>query len=59
MLGWIISFFVLALIAAVFGFTGIASGLIGIGQVLFYIFIILFVVSLIASLISGRSPKTP
>jgi uncharacterized membrane protein YtjA (UPF0391 family) len=47
MLSWALIFFVVAIIAAVFGFGGIASASAGIAQVLFFIFLVLFVVSLI------------
>ncbi len=55
MLSWAIAFFILALIAAVFGFGGIASGAASIAQILFGVFLVLFVVSLIANAIRGRS----
>lgn len=45
MLSWALTFFVLALIAAVFGFTGIASAAAGIAKILFVVFVVLFVVS--------------
>lgn len=45
MLGWIITFLVLALIAAAFGFGGIASGAAGIAKILFFVFLVLLVVS--------------
>jgi uncharacterized membrane protein YtjA (UPF0391 family) len=44
-------FFVVALIAAVFGFGGIAVGAIEIAKVLFFIFLVLFVVSLVVGLL--------
>ena len=47
MLHYAVVFFVIAIIAAVFGFTGIAVGAAEIAKVLFFIFLILFVVSLI------------
>jgi uncharacterized membrane protein YtjA (UPF0391 family) len=47
MLSWALIFFVVAIIAAVFGFGGIASASAGIAQVLFFLFLVLFVVSLI------------
>ena len=56
MLGWAITFLVIALIAAVFGFGGIASASAGIAQVLFFIFLILFVVALVARAVRGRPP---
>lgn len=47
MLSWALIFFVVAIIAAVFGFGGIASASAGIAQILFFLFLVLFVVSLI------------
>ncbi|MGI6622161.1 MAG: DUF1328 domain-containing protein [Clostridiaceae bacterium] len=47
MIKWAITFFVLALIAGLFGFGLIANLSFGIAKILFYIFIGLFVVSLI------------
>src|SRR5690348_10910592 len=40
-------FLVIAIIAAIFGFTGIASAAVGIAKVLFFIFIVIFVVLLV------------
>ena len=50
MLHYALVFFVVALIAAVFGFGGIAAGAAEIAIVLFFIFLVLFVVSLVAGL---------
>lgn len=47
MLYWAAVFFVIALIAAVFGFGGIAAGAVGIAKVLFFVFLVLAVLSLI------------
>ena len=47
MLGWTVTFLVVALIAALLGFTKIAGAAAGIAKVLFTIFLILFLVSLI------------
>lgn len=47
MLRWTIIFLVVAIIAAIFGFGGIAEGAADIAQILFYIFLVLFVLSLI------------
>jgi uncharacterized membrane protein YtjA (UPF0391 family) len=47
MAGWAITFFLIALVAAVFGFGGIAGEAAWIGQVLLFIFLILAVVSMI------------
>ncbi len=56
MLYWALMFFAVALIAAVFGFSGIASASAGIAQILFFVFIVLFAVALIARAVSGRAP---
>ncbi len=50
MLGWSIGFFLAAVVAAVFGFGGIASAFAGIAQILFYLFLVLFVASLVFGL---------
>jgi len=51
MLGWTVTFLVVALVAAVFGFGGIAVAAAGIAKILFYIFLILFFASLLGGLI--------
>ncbi len=48
MLYWALMFLVVALVAAVFGFGGIASTATGMAQILFVIALVLFVVSLFA-----------
>jgi len=55
MLRWAIAFFVVALIAALFGFGGIAVAAAGIAKILFYLFLVLFLLSLVAHLLR-RSP---
>lgn len=57
MLRLAIAFFVIALIAALFGFGGIASASAGIAQILFFIFLVLFVLALVVGLFRGRAPK--
>ncbi|SPH19577.1 hypothetical protein ASD8599_00311 [Ascidiaceihabitans donghaensis] len=47
MLHYALIFFVVAIIAAVFGFGGIASASAGIAQILFFIFLALFVLTLV------------
>ncbi len=55
MLYWALVFFIVSIVAAVFGFGGIASTTAGIAQILFYVFLVFFVISLIAGLAgSGR-----
>lgn len=55
MLYWALVFFVIALIAAALGFGGIAGGAMTIAQILFFIFLVLFVVFLITGLV--RRPR--
>lgn len=52
MLRWSIAFFVIALVAALFGFGGIAAGAVSIARVLFFVFVALFVLSLLVRLVS-------
>jgi uncharacterized membrane protein YtjA (UPF0391 family) len=47
MLYWAAVFFVIALLAAVFGFGGIAASAAGVAKILFFVFLVLAVVSLI------------
>ena len=47
MLRWSIAFFVIAIIAALFGFGGIAEGAASIAKILFFIFITLFVLAIV------------
>ena len=54
MLRWAVIFFVVAIIAAIFGFGGIASAVGGIAKLLFYLFLAVAVVMLIAGLVAGR-----
>jgi uncharacterized membrane protein YtjA (UPF0391 family) len=59
MLSWVFTFLIIALIAGALGFTGIAGTSIGIAQTLFYIFLVLFIVSLLVHLVRGSgSNKT-
>lgn len=54
LLKWAVIFFVIALIAAALGFSGIAAGAAGIAKILFYLFLGIFFVLLIAGIIVGR-----
>src|SRR6185437_16817339 len=56
MLYWAVVFFVIAIIAAIFGFGGIASAAAGIAKILFFIFIVIFAIALIMGLMRGRGP---
>jgi uncharacterized membrane protein YtjA (UPF0391 family) len=59
MLGWALTFLIVALIAAVLGFGGIAGFAVEIAKIIFFVAIILFVVSAIFGLMRGRSPTVP
>lgn len=59
MLSWALAFFIVALIAALLGFTGLAAGAAEIAQVLFFLFLILCAVTLVMGLRQGRGPKSP
>lgn len=47
MLRWAATFFVIAIIAGVFGFGGIAAGASEIARILFFVFLVVFVATLI------------
>jgi uncharacterized membrane protein YtjA (UPF0391 family) len=47
MLSWALTFLVIALIAAALGFGGVAGTSAGIAKILFFVFLIMFIVSLI------------
>ena len=53
MLGWALTFLVVALIAAILGFGGIAGASAGIAQILFFVFIVLFAISLLVRTLRG------
>jgi uncharacterized membrane protein YtjA (UPF0391 family) len=54
MLHYTVVFLVIALIAAVFGFGGIAAGAVEIAKILFFIFAILAIVSFVAGLMRRK-----
>ncbi len=54
MLGWALTFLVVALIAGVLGFTSVAGAAMGIAKILFFVFLVLFVVSVVMHLVRGR-----
>lgn len=47
MLGWTLLFLVVALLSAVLGFSGVAATSASIAQVLFFVFIVLFLLTLV------------
>ncbi len=59
MLNWAITFLIVALIAAVLGFGGIAGVAIELAKIVFYVAIVLFLISAVVSLLRGRTPTVP
>lgn len=59
MFGWALTFLVIALIAAILGFGGIAGFAVEIAKIIFFVAIALFVISAIIALMRGRSPRIP
>ncbi len=59
MMNWVITFFLLAVVAAVLGFGGLAGTFVEIAKFLAILFVVLFVASLIYSLLSGRRVGPP
>ena len=55
MLKWALFFFVISVIAGLFGFTGISAAAGGIAKILFFIFVALFVIFLALALLAGRA----
>jgi len=55
MLGWALTFLIVALLAAAFGFGGIAGASAGIAKVLFFIFLIALVVSFVAHFVRSAA----
>lgn len=54
MLSWALGFLVIAIIAAIFGFGGIAGTAVAIAKLIFFVAIILFLISAVAHLARGR-----
>jgi uncharacterized membrane protein YtjA (UPF0391 family) len=58
MLGWAVTFLVVALIAAVLGFGGIAGTAVEIAKLIFFVAIVLFAISAVIGLLRGRGAST-
>jgi uncharacterized membrane protein YtjA (UPF0391 family) len=52
MLRWALGFFIVALFAALLGFSGIAVAAAGIAKIIFFVFLVLFLVSLVGHLLN-------
>ena len=53
MLKWALIFFVISVVAGIFGFTGVASGARGIAKVLFFIALAIFLIVLVFGVMLG------
>jgi uncharacterized membrane protein YtjA (UPF0391 family) len=58
LLKWAAIFFIIAMVAAAFGFTGVAEGATEVAKILFYIFLAMFVIVLAAGLIVAGKLKS-
>ena len=54
MFGWALTFLIVALVAAILGFGGIAGAAVSIAKVIFFVAIVLFAISVVAHLVRGR-----
>lgn len=54
MLKWALIFFIISLVAAIFGFTNISAVTGGVARILFFIFLAVFLVFLVLGLIGGE-----
>jgi len=54
MLGWVVTFLIVALIAGILGFGGVAGASIEIAKIIFFIAVVLFLVSAVVGVSRGR-----
>lgn len=52
MLRWALIFLLVAIVAGIFGFAGVMVAAAGIAKLLFYVFVVLFLVSLLMSVVN-------
>jgi uncharacterized membrane protein YtjA (UPF0391 family) len=55
MLKWALFFFVISIVAGLFGFTGISVATASIARILFFLFLVVFLVFLVLALMAGRA----
>lgn len=58
MLRWAAVFLVIAIIAGILGFGSLTSIAAGVAQVLFFIFVVIFIVALLVGLLQRQGPRT-
>ena len=54
MLHYAVVFLIIALVAAIFGFGGIASSAVGIAKILFFVFLVMAVISFVLGLLKRK-----
>lgn len=59
MIQYAVTFFILAIIAAVLGFGGLAGTLTEIAKLFVVVFVVLFLASLVYGAVTGRRPNPP
>ncbi|MGM5025664.1 DUF1328 domain-containing protein [Tardiphaga sp. 862_B3_N4_1] len=55
MFSWVVTFLVIALIAGILGFGGVAGASIEIAKAIFFIALVLFLISAVVGLVRGRT----
>jgi uncharacterized membrane protein YtjA (UPF0391 family) len=55
MLSWVVTFLIIALVAGILGFGGVAGASIEIAKIIFFVAILLFLVSAVVGLARGRT----
>jgi uncharacterized membrane protein YtjA (UPF0391 family) len=59
MIGWTLTFLVIALVAAILGFGGIAGIAIEAAKTVFFVAVILFLIAAVVGIFRGQRPKLP
>ena len=59
MIGWAVTFLVIALIAALLGFGGIAGVAIEAAKIVFFVAVVLFLIAAVFGIVRGRRPTLP
>ncbi len=59
MLGWAVTFLIIAIIAALLGFGVIAGVAIEAAKLVFFVALVLFAISAVIALFRGRTPNVP
>ena len=55
MFGWVVTFLIVALVAGILGFGGVAGASIEMAKIIFFIAVVLFLISAVIGLARGRT----